>query len=276
MHHFCKRWGQSFDDFFPDVFRHAVVICFCDASCDGSHGVGVASQGDGQADGAFVVRAFQKGGDGFGHTALAGCVETVAGAYFVAGTVEVVAESGLDVFLDFCLALSCAGQVDGGCRCLCPFDSFRMVVGDFRASLGCLQCLFQCAECPSYGADAHGRTVAVAVVGLRVAFAQPSGEHSAVAGVCIAVAVVLHDERQAVFCPGSSYVSARVACQQPVGVGDGHDRVVRKSGGGAEQGEVGCLDAVEFIDGTDDVARDGSQQDAAVVFVPHKSFFLIV
>ncbi len=64
---------------------------------DGGLGVGVAAEGDDQAQGVLEVVGVEEGDEGLGDGALAGDVEAVAGADVCDGAVEVVAEAGCDL-----------------------------------------------------------------------------------------------------------------------------------------------------------------------------------
>ncbi len=81
---------------------------------DGRLGVGVASEGDGEAEGVLVVVGVEEGDEGLGDRSLAGDVEAVVGADVTDGAVEVVAEAVGDFAADLGLGGTGSGEEDGG------------------------------------------------------------------------------------------------------------------------------------------------------------------
>jgi hypothetical protein len=55
-----------------------------------------------------------------------------------------------------------------------------------------------------------------------------------------------------------------VTVEEAAGDGDGEDGVVGEVGLGIEEREVGALDAVPLVDGSDDIAGDGSEHGGRV------------
>src|SRR5690606_21962540 len=105
---------------------------------------------------------------------------------------------------------------------------------------------FQVIQRPGHGGDAHGGSVAVAVVGTGVVLLEPADEAGAVARRGITARPIAQ---------GGGEVRAGA---QGVGDGDGKDGVVGEAGAGSEEGEVTAAGRGAFVDGADDVSDDGA------------------
>ncbi len=143
------------------------------------------------------------------------------------------------------------GHEDRCGGCLSALDAFGMVVGHFRRPRRVDQNIVQRAEREADRRYPHGGAIAPAVVRIPAARAGPVPESNAVAriGICANVLVKRVDVVSAV--------------QKTVGHGNRQDGVVRESGLGDKQFEVGRLGADELVHGADHVTGDRAQHCAS-------------
>ena len=171
----------------------------------------------------------------------------------IAGTGEIITEFPDDVRFDLILALPGSGQEDGAGGGFGALDALRVVVGDICCQLCRMPGGLQRGIQPAHGGDPHGRTVAVAAVGLGIPGAQPAAEPAAIARVGILPTPLLHGLHQC--CP-NDVVRLSHGVHQGLCHRDGHDGIVRKLAAPNEQREIlRFVTTVELIGRSDHISK---------------------
>lgn len=134
---FNELGRKSAHDFLSDAVWYFLIISFCYTTCNGSHGISISAERDGQADCMFIVIAFQKSGDGRRNTSLTSDVKSVVFSDCSATLMKVIVESLLYILLNLFFGMSGTRQKDAGGSGLCPFDAFGMIMGDTGIFAGC-------------------------------------------------------------------------------------------------------------------------------------------
>ena len=117
----------------PQLFGNAAVIGLGNASRNAGHGVGVPAQRNRQAEGAFVIPALQKGGNG-GRDATAGAaVKPIAWAKLRQRDGKVKATSLFHKPADFFLTVPMPGQKHRTRYRLRATDGLFMTMGKITA-----------------------------------------------------------------------------------------------------------------------------------------------
>ena len=126
-------------------------------------------------------------------------------------------------------------------------DGIGMVVADRRGAGSCPEGGGLIGGEPGNGAHPHGRTIAPAAVSRHALRLRPAHEHAAVAPAGVAA-----DVRTQIL----GKIAAR---QQRISDRDGAHRIVGEAHAAPEQREILGLDRRRFVNGTDDVARNGTE-----------------
>ena len=97
---------------------------------------------------------------------------------------------------------------------------------------------------PAAGRNPHGRAVPEAVVGLAAIREEPGPEPSAISGVRIHPAILLHDINEVVLCP---------AVHDRLGHRAGHNGIIGKKTILPEKRKILCLDVVPLVNRTNNI-----------------------
>ena len=205
--------------------RGDTVKCLRNSASNAGQRVAVTAEGNCCANHVLKICTLQKCGSRFGHGLLAGLNMVILRSDLIAGAGKVISELGDDILLYFFLAAAVPRHEDGACRCLCAFDTLRMVMRHLCRQLCHAASLFQGVKQPACRRNTHGRAVAKAPIRLRVLFTQPVIKHTAVSGVGIPLAPLLHRCHQ---CGFDLIIALAERIHECLRYCDGHNGIIRK------------------------------------------------
>ena len=211
------------------------VKCLGNAAGDAGQCVAVAAEGNRRPDHILKAVPFKKRGYRLRHRLLTAFHMAIRRPYFIAGAGKVISELPDDIAPDLFLAAAGAGKEYRACCRLCALDALRVVVRDLSRKPCHLPRPFDSVIQPSGSRDPHCGAVPVAAVGLRVGFPQPAYEASAISGVRILPAPLLHG-----FYNKGFYLRFPLALriQKRLSHGYRHYGIVRKIAAACKQREI--------------------------------------
>ena len=232
--------------------RHAVK-CLRDTAGDAGQCVAVATERSRCPDDILEIHSFQKCRDCFRNGLLTTLDMIIRRSNLIAGPRQVITELTNDVLPDIILAASCPGEEDGTRGCFRPFDSLRMVVRYPRCESGHMPGFLQRVKEPACRGHPHGRSVAVATIGMGIIAPEPVPEPASVSCMRIFSPPFSHGLDESL---PDVLILPELAVQQSLRHGDCHDGIIGKVRLLAKQRKLlAFITSVKFVGCSDNVSK---------------------
>ena len=168
------------------------IVRLRDTSCYTSKGITVSTKRYSISDYILEAISFKKGCYCFRYSLLTSFHVVVVRTNLVTRPAEIISEFGNNVIADLLFSFAVSCEPYRSCRSFCSLDTLRMVM--------CYICRKHCKTTsfadsitePTCRSHSHCRTVAAAVVRLRIIRKQPTNEPSAIPGMRIPPPPLLH------------------------------------------------------------------------------------
>ena len=240
-------------------FHRDPVACFRDGSCNGTEGIGISADVHHVPDSVFITLSLQVADDGFRYGMHAVLYVVIFWRDFFQGSFEVISELCFDIVADFSNRRYVARHEDGSRNGLCAFDAFRMVMCDLCCPASDLSGFLHSVVIPADRGYSHGGAVSIASVRFCVIPEDPTDEPSAVSGIGVASAPLLHGLDE---CLLKCLLILMSCLKESFCDRAGHDSVIRELVSSCKEFEFLALGAsVKFKLAADDISDNCSKHN---------------